>query len=86
MQIQINFTAALMGWLVLHFADKLVNAWLGSGRAHFWSRFAIILFLALFFIFNSAEKHASHSQVNEKGIKSWIAVLATLEYEATIAD
>ena len=55
-------------------------------RAHLWSSSAISLFRALFFILNDAEKHASHSQVNEKDIKSWITVLASLEYEATMTD
>ena len=55
-------------------------------RAHLRSGFTISLFPALFFIPSNAEKPASHSQVDGKGIKSQIAVLATLGYEASMAD
>ena len=55
-------------------------------RAHLRSGSIISLFLALFFIPSKAEKPASHSQVDGKGIKSGIAALAALGYESTMAD
>ena len=54
--------------------------------AHLRSGSTISLFLALFFIPSNAEKPASQSQVDGKGIKSQISALATLGYEASIAD
>ena len=80
--------AALMRWLVLHFGDKLVNEWLSCGQStsQIWLYYCISLFLALFYIPSNAEKPASHNQVDGKGIKSRIAVLATLGYEASMAD
>ena len=66
-------STALMRWLVLHFGNKLVDAWMhGSvvARAHLRSGSTISFFLALFFIPSNAEKPVSHSQVNRKGIKS----------------
>ena len=57
-----------------------------AASVHLISGSSISLFLALFVITTNAEKSASHSHVDKKGIKSQIEVLAALGYKANVSE